>query len=174
MKKIIILIALSVAITIDANAQGVSAKKEFNNTLAAYFNIKNALAKDNASLAGESVKDLTKSVTAFPVKELSAAQQEVWKKESEVVKKAALEMAADKTIKGQRNSFWPLSSAMVKLAKAIRLNSEEVYIQYCPMAKKSWLNEVEAIQNPFYGSMMYDCGEVTESIVKATASSGKK
>ncbi|RZJ80949.1 MAG: DUF3347 domain-containing protein [Flavobacterium sp.] len=34
------------------------------------------------------------------------------------------------------------------------------------MAKKSWLNEVEAVQNPFYGSMMYDCGEVTETIAK--------
>ena len=88
------------------------------------------------------------------------------KKETEVVKKAALELSAEKAIKVQRNSFWPLSSAMVKLAKALNLNAGEVYVQYCPMAKKSWLNEVEAVQNPFYGSMMYDCGEVTEIIAK--------
>lgn len=56
---------------------------------------------------------------------------------------------------------------MVKLAKAFNMNNEVIYVQYCSMAKKSWLNEVEAVQNPFYGSMMYDCGEVTETIAKS-------
>jgi hypothetical protein len=158
--------ALFVATTFTAKAQGVSAKKEFNNTLNAYFETKNALAKDNASQASESVKALVKTIDNFPVKKLTASQQTTWKKETEIVKKAALEISAEKAIKVQRNSFWPLSSAMVKLAKAVSMNNADMYVQYCPMAKKSWLNEVEAIQNPFYGSMMYDCGEVTETIAK--------
>ena len=166
MKTIIAVIALFVATSYTANAQGVSAKKEFNATLNAYFETKNALAKDNASLASESVKNLIKNMENFPVKELSAEQQGIWKKEIEGIKKSALEISTEKAIKVQRANFWPLSSAMVKLAKAFNLNSGEVYVQYCPMAKKSWLNEVEAIQNPFYGSMMYDCGEVTETIMK--------
>ena len=166
MNKIITLIALFMATIGTANAQGVSAKKEFNGTLNAYFETKNALAKDNASQASETVKSLVKSIDNFPVKGLSTEQQAIWKKETEIVKKAALEMSTEKAIKVQRNSFWPLSSAMVKLAKALNMNSGDVYVQYCPMAKKSWLNEVEAIQNPFYGSMMYDCGEVTETIAK--------
>ncbi len=166
MNKIITLIALFVATTFTANAQGVSVKKEFNNTLNSYFETKNALAKDNAVQASESVKSLIKNIDNFPAKSLSADQQALWKKESEIVKKAALEISAEKAIKVQRNSFWPLSSAMVRLAKALNWNNEVVYVQYCPMAKKSWLNEVEAVQNPFYGSMMYDCGEVTETISK--------
>lgn len=166
MKTIITLIALFVATTNIANAQEVSAKKEFNATLSAYFETKNALAKDNATQASESVKNLVKSIDNFPVKELSAEQQITWKKEAEGIKKAALAISTEKAIKAQRTSFWPLSSAMLKLAKAFNLNSRDVYVQYCPMAKKSWLNEVEAIQNPFYGSMMYDCGEVTETIGK--------
>lgn len=166
MNKTITLIALFVAMVSTANAQEVLAKKEFNTTLNMYFATKNALAKDDAAQASESVKNLIKTIESFPVKALSAEQQVAWKKEAEVVKKAALEMSAEKAIKVQRQSFWPLSSAMVKLAKALNMNSGDVYVQYCPMAKKSWLNEVEAIQNPFYGSMMYDCGEVTETISK--------
>ncbi|RYG21743.1 MAG: DUF3347 domain-containing protein [Chitinophagaceae bacterium] len=166
MNKIIILIALCTAITTTANAQGVSVKKEFNSLLNSYFETKNALAKDNGAQASESVKSLVKTIDNFPTTGMSSEQQSTWKKESEIIRKAALELSAEKAIKVQRNSFWPLSSATVRLAKAFSLNSENVYVQYCPMAKKSWLNEVEAVQNPFYGSMMYDCGEVTETIAK--------
>lgn len=166
MKKIVVLVALFVAVTLAANAQGLAAKKEFNNILNAYFDTKNALAKDNASLASESVKALTSNIDNFSVKELSVAQQTIWKKETEVVKKAALEISDEKVIKVQRNSFGPLSSAMVNLTKALNMNNDAVYVQYCPMAKKSWLNEVEAVQNPFYGKMMYSCGKITETIAK--------
>ena len=166
MKKNLVIIAVLVISAFVANAQSVVAKREFNNTLKAYFEAKNALAKDNAGQASESVKTLVKNIEEFPVKTLSATQQTLWKTESETIKKAALAISTEKAIKAQRNSFWPLSSAMLKLAKEFKLNNADVYVQYCPMAKKSWLNEVEAVQNPFYGSMMYDCGEVTETIVK--------
>jgi len=166
MKKIVVMISLLIIAVLTANAQSVVAKREFNNTLKAYFEAKNALAKDNATLASESVKTLIKNINEFPVKTLSATQQTLWTKEAEVIKKSALAISTEKAIKEQRKSFWPLSSAMLKLAKEFKLNSKDVYVQYCPMAKKSWLNEVEAVQNPFYGSMMYDCGEVTETIAK--------
>ncbi len=166
MNKILVLIALFGATAFTTNAQSVVAKREFNNTLKSYFETKNALAKDNATQASESVKALVKDIENFPVKTLSAAQQTLWNTETEGIKKAALAISTEKAIKVQRQSFWPLSSAMVKLAKAFKMNNEIVYVQYCPMAKKSWLNEVEAVQNPFYGSMMYDCGEVTETIAK--------
>ncbi|RYG12182.1 MAG: DUF3347 domain-containing protein [Chitinophagaceae bacterium] len=166
MKKNLVIIAMLMVSAFAANAQSMVAKREFNNTLKAYFEAKNALAKDNAVQASERVKTLIKNIDEFPVKTLSATQQTLWKTESETIKKAALAISTEKSIKVQRNSFWPLSSAMLKLASEFQLNSKDVYVQYCPHAKKSWLSEVEAVQNPFYGSMMYDCGEVTETIAK--------
>ena len=167
MKKILVVVALlSFTISTVTKAQSVVAKREFNNTLKAYFDAKNALAKDNASLASTSVLALVKDIEEFPVKTLSDSQQELWKTQSEEIKKTALAISTEKVLKEQRKSFFPLSNAIVKLTKAFNMNNFTVYVQYCPMAKKSWLNEVEAIQNPFYGSMMYDCGDVTETIVK--------
>ena len=166
MKKINLIIALFAAIVFNTNAQSVIAKREFNNTLKVYFETKNALAKDNAAQASESVKVLLSNLYNFPVKTLSKTQQAVWKTEAEAIKKAALAISTEKGIKVQRQSFWPLSSAMIKLAKSFNMNNKVIYVQYCPMAKKSWLSEVESVQNPFYGSMMYDCGEVTETIAK--------
>lgn len=164
MKRIFLMIALLSGSILAANAQNL--KADFNKTLTAYFNTKNALAGDNAALAATSAKALSTSLTAFSAKNLPAAQQTVWAAQSAEIKKAADAIANEKTIANQRKSFGTISYAMLKLTKELNLNSENVYVQYCPMVKKSWLNEVEAVQNPYYGSMMYDCGEVKETIAK--------
>ncbi|RZK57111.1 MAG: DUF3347 domain-containing protein [Pedobacter sp.] len=166
MKKIIICVALLSIVISNVKAQSVVAKREFNNTLKAYFETKNALSKDNATQASASVKTLITNLQNFPVKTLSTAQQALWTKESVTITKAAKAISTEKEIKEQRKSFWSLSTAMVKLAKEFNLNASDVYVQYCPHAKKSWLSEVEDIQNPYYGSMMFACGEVTETIAK--------
>jgi hypothetical protein len=166
MKKLSFLFALMMATSFTIQAQSVVAKRAFNSTLKAYFDTKNALATDNAAQANERAKALVDQLTDFPIKTLTTAQQLLWKTEVETMKKAATLVATEQAIKEQRKSFWAISSAMIKLVKAFNMNSAVAYIQYCPMVKKSWLNDVEAVQNPFYGSMMYDCGEVTETIAK--------
>lgn len=167
MKKVFVIVALlSITISSAVKAQSAVAKSQFNNTLKAYFDTKNALAKDNVDLAGTSAKSLTATIAAFPVKTLTAAQQAEWKKQTVELKKYATPIVAEKDLKAQRKSFEYVSSAMIKLTKAMNMNSATVYVQYCPMVKRSWLNDVEAVQNPFYGSKMYDCGEVTETIAK--------
>ncbi|TKC12610.1 DUF3347 domain-containing protein [Pedobacter polaris] len=165
-KTLLILAVIFTAVTTITKAQSEAVKKEFNKTLMAYFDTKNALAKDNVNLAAIGAKDLATALTGFPVKSLSAAQQITWKTQATEIKKAADAIVLQKDLKEQRKSFWPLSSAILKLARELKLNNKDVYVQYCPMVKKSWLNEVENVQNPFYGSMMYDCGEVTETITK--------
>ncbi len=167
MKKVLIIITvLSIAITSTVKAQSTVAKREFNNTLKAYFDIKNALSKDNVATAGVGAKALTDNIAAFPIKTLTVAQQAEWKKQTVELKKYATPIVTEKDLKAQRKSFEYVSSAMIKLTKAMNMNNAVVYVQYCPMVKKSWLNEVEDVQNPFYGSKMYDCGEVTETLAK--------
>jgi len=165
-KTVLIITIICTTILSVVKAQNTISKKEFNKTLQAYFDTKNALAKDNVSLANTSAKNLIASLATFPVKSLSTAQQTLWKIQSAQIKKAANAMVVQKDLKEQRKSFWPLSSAMLKLTQELKLNATDVFVQYCPMAKKSWLNDVEDVQNPFYGSQMYDCGEVTETITK--------
>jgi len=166
MKKIILILAVVITSGLNTKAQSVVAKTAFNNTLKAYFETKNALAKDHVANASTGAKTLSANIENFPIHTLSEAQQTLWKTEAEIIRNSAAAISAEKVLKEQRNKFWKLSSSMLKLAKAFNLNDKAVYVQYCPMAKKSWLNEVEAVQNPFYGSMMYDCGEVTETIAK--------
>ena len=159
MKKVIVFLMIIVSAT-SVFAQK-SSSTSFEPLINEYLALKNALAKDNAGLANEKANQLAKvakSVLASNVAEDS-------KLLVQSLLKSAEEIAAEKAIKVQRNSFWQTSTAMIKLAK-LHPSNTTLYVQYCPMAKKSWINEVEAIQNPFYGRMMYDCGEVTETLAK--------
>lgn len=166
LKKAGFLLALFLVAGFSAMAQSVVAKREFNNTLKAYFETKNALSKDNVSGAEAGAKKLLAVINEFPEKTLNEGQREEWNKHNADLKKYTESVIAEKELKAQRKSFEYVSSAVIALAKQFQMNNETVYIQYCPMVKRSWLNEVEAVQNPFYGSKMYSCGEVTETLAK--------
>jgi hypothetical protein len=50
------------------------------------------------------------------------------------------------------------------MAKGVKLSSEPIYQQYCPMKKAAWLSNESAVKNPYYGSSMLTCGNVTDTI----------
>ncbi|MBO9676522.1 MAG: DUF3347 domain-containing protein [Sphingobacteriaceae bacterium] len=136
----------------------------FNQLLNAYYDVKNALATDKKDLATEKVKVLSAKAEAIPHKDLPAKQHMLWMEQAKIIKAKAAELAAGKDIKAQRKSFEGISYAMIKTVKNIKFNNATVYVQHCPMAKASWVNEKENIENPYYGSMMFDCGSVSEII----------
>lgn len=136
----------------------------FNQLLTAYYDVKNALAADKKDVAKEKVKVLSAKVDAIPHKDLPSTQHKLWMEQAKIIKAKATELAAGKDIKAQRKSFEMISSAIIKTVRNIKFNNATVYVQHCPMAKASWLNEKENIENPYYGSMMFDCGDVTETI----------
>ena len=136
----------------------------FNQLLTAYYDVKNALATDKKDLATEKVKVFSARVDAIPHKDLPATQHTLWMEQSKIIKAKAIELANGKDIKTQRKSFEGISSGMIKVVRNIKFNTTTVYVQHCPMAKASWLNEKENIENPYYGSMMFDCGDLTETI----------
>ncbi len=148
-----------------ANAQK-NAKPAFNNLLNAYMTTKNALADDKNEKAVVDAKAFLESVKAFPAAELKGDQKKLWDEQVTELVKGATPISTTSVLKDQRESFKTVSYAMIKLVKGLKMNSSEIYLQHCPMVRSSWLNDVKAVQNPYYGSMMYDCGEVKETISK--------
>jgi hypothetical protein len=72
-------------------------------------------------------------------------------------------IATAKDLKKQREVFANLSNNMVAVAKAVKLSVQPVYQQYCPMKKASWLSSEKTIRNPYFGSAMLSCGELTNT-----------
>lgn len=70
---------------------------------------------------------------------------------------AAASISAAADINSARAVFGPLSDALITYGEEIGFG--DLKVAYCPMVRKSWVQENGAILNPFYGSMMLNCGE---------------
>lgn len=70
---------------------------------------------------------------------------------------AAASISAAADINSARAAFGPLSDALITYGEEVGFG--DLKVAYCPMVRKSWVQENGAILNPFYGSMMLNCGE---------------
>lgn len=133
--------------------------KAINQVLQAYFGVEKALVNDNSGLANKEAKGLAHSIEQVKSTQLSAEQ----KNSIEKLGYNAQHISESKSIDHQREHFASLSDAIYALVKSAKIQTT-VYRQYCPMKKQYWLNPTAAIQNPYYGKQMLDCGKVTETI----------
>jgi protein SCO1/2 len=75
---------------------------------------------------------------------------------------AATALSRQTTLAGARDAFGPLGAALAAYAKSHgEVRAAGVRVAYCPMARKSWLQKDGPVQNPYYGSRMLACGELT-------------
>ena len=134
-----------------------STKSQSSPLLTSYYNLKDALVSSNSTAAATSAE-------AF-VKALNAIDKEIVKEESRsAFLSDANTISQTKDLKVQREKFATLSTNMFVLAKVVKLSTEPVYQQYCPMKKASWLSNDKAIKNPYYGSAMLTCGSVKATL----------
>jgi Cu(I)/Ag(I) efflux system membrane fusion protein len=75
----------------------------------------------------------------------------------------ALEQAGN--LKKARDAFGKLSAAVIAAAKAEGWKGlDGVKLGYCPMAAApgTWLQKEEKVRNPYYGTLMLECGELKD------------
>lgn len=67
-----------------------------------------------------------------------------------------------------RKAFQTVSSTMIALTETFTPLGKTIYVQHCPMADNNkgadWLSAEKEIRNPYFGSSMLTCGEVTKEI----------
>ena len=157
MKKILFIVALCATALLQNSFAQDSSKSKHSLLLTSYYNLKNALVGSNANTAAANAEEFVKAVNGMDtviVKEESR---------SALLKEAfAISQTTDLNI--QRVKFATLSAHMFTLAKTVKLSVGPIYQQYCPMKKASWLSDVKAIKNPYYGSSMLTCGSVKETL----------
>ena len=68
------------------------------------------------------------------------------------------ELAKSNSLKDARGAFEKLSTK----AKQIAAGQSGYYVMHCPMLKKGWVQTSEKVTNPYGGSDMVSCGELTK------------
>lgn len=155
MKKIYLLVAyIATAFVQHSFAQDNTKPSQL---LSSYYNLKDALVSSNANAASASAAEF--------VKKLNAADKEIVKDDSRnALLKDAVAISETKDLNVQRVKFAALSANMFALAKATKLSTDPVYLEYCPMKKASWLSNDKAIKNPYFGNAMLTCGSIKETL----------
>lgn len=151
----------------NANAAEEKNVNQLEEVYSNYFAVKDALIKDNGSLASGKAKDLLTAINAVKMESLGEKEHTIFMKQLSNLKTDADHIAESKDVAHQREHFTSLSENMYDLMKAIK-PSYTVYLDHCPMYNDgkgaNWISKESAIKNPYYGSTMLTCGKVTETI----------
>jgi Protein of unknown function (DUF3347) len=134
-----------------------SSKRQLSQLLSSYYNIKNALVTGDANSAASNADLFLKTANTIDFKVMSEGNVQILSKD-------AGKISSTKDLKKQREYFVDLSSNIATVAKTLKLGNQPIYLQFCPMKKAAWLSSDKQIRNPYYGSSMLTCGEVTETL----------
>ncbi len=157
--------------TKDTTTVSITPTSEVANPLAAvylaYFELKDALAKDDGTKAASKAKELFKAVDAVPMDKLKSNEHTIWMKYEKLISYDAEHIKGVTETEHQREHFASLSKNMIELMKTFKPNFV-VYIDHCPMYNNgkgaNWLSKEKTVKNPYYGSKMLNCGKTVEEI----------
>ncbi|GGD58216.1 efflux RND transporter periplasmic adaptor subunit [Muriicola marianensis] len=132
---------------------------EANTLIASYMELKDALVNsDPAKVKEYSERALEKLIT---LRNKSGKESQPF---YESLQKNLDGMIKSPDLKAQRDTFVVLSEQMIRVAMEIKDKSQDLFVQYCPMANQDrgaqWLSWEKEIRNPYYGDAMLTCGEV--------------
>lgn len=141
-------------------------RAELDPVYSAYFEVQAALAKDDAAAAAKALGSLEKIVAALHRSEMPREAHERWHDVASKIHKAATAARTAEQLSGVRTAFHDLSKAMIELEAVFGHSGQGVHYEvFCSMAfdnkGASWLQTAAKVQNPYFGSSMLTCGEVT-------------
>ncbi len=157
MKKIFLLVALIATVFTQNIFAQEGTSEQPASLLNTYYKLKDALVSSNSTIAAANAEALLKAIN-------TSAKEVVPDDARAVLIKDANAISQSKDIKVQREKFATLSNNMFELAKTVKLSTDPIYQQYCPMKKATWLSNDKAIKNPYYGNAMLTCGSVKATL----------
>lgn len=136
-----------------------------------YFPLKDALVATNAQQTKAAAKTFSETLSGYSQQVDRKAwaqlglQIQVDSMLQEVTQILAIE---DATCERQRVAFGSISRQLFRLMGLVQLKNAQVYRQYCPMAFNDqgayWISDTTEIRNPYFGKVMLECGEVTDTL----------
>lgn len=158
MKKLFLIGALvATAFTQKSYSQQTTNQPQLSQLLNSYYQVKDALISGNSNTAAMQAEAFLKTANGISNRTISEGSRNALVKDAGVISET-------KDLKKQREVFANLSTNMHALATSLKITTEPIYYQYCPMKKAYWLSADKVIKNPYYGSAMLTCGKVVDTL----------
>ena len=115
----------------------------------------------------------TAAAAAFAQTDLSPAARKTWSALEDMLRKSAEGIVSARDVTAARAAFEGASNAITNLAREFGPGKRDRLLLYhCPMAfddrGASWLQEKEGVENPYFGSAMFRCGVLKETIASGS------
>ncbi len=144
-------------------------RRQFARVVRGYLGVQETLAADSAVNAAAAAKKALEALRGVDMSLLKGDDHMAWMKLSAEIEESLSQAAGAGDIEAIRTTFAPLSENMMSAAKRFGPPlGGTLYQVKCSMAfdnqGATWLQPDEQIRNPYFGSMMLQCGEVVEVI----------
>ncbi|MCP4589997.1 MAG: DUF3347 domain-containing protein [bacterium] len=141
--------------------------------VSAYLKVQQALSHDQHKDAQAAAKDLVLQLQGVDMTVLTGPAHHSWMKEAAGVAKTATQISESGNIKEARAAFALLSESMIIVAKRFGTGKKPVHRFHCSMAFDNrgahWLQAAAQTENPYFGSAMFRCGVLKETIGEGRA-----
>lgn len=156
MKKIKILLATMIYIG-SLQAQPATVQTMVNS----YLQVKDALVKSDPAKAASAATELSTGIRLVNPVDLAMKERTAFETNGKILLESAETISKTTDLSKQRTAFAALSVALWKIIELSESIKGKVYYQYCPMKKAYWLSLEPGIKNPYYGSSMLSCGNIS-------------
>lgn len=131
--------------------------EEHKKVVERYLKIRKLLAQDSIKELSQIKKDMVDSLETLLEK---TKQAKAFVNLIQDIKNEVSKMNVEE-IEKTRKSFLNISELMVNFIHAVHFDQQELYVFKCPMYPGVWIQEIKETENPYYGSAMLRCGEIT-------------
>jgi Cu(I)/Ag(I) efflux system membrane fusion protein len=144
--------------------------QQIGGIFAAYFAVHDALSHDKFDEARNAAGEIVKALDSVNMESLPAPAHQTWMAELNPARESARGIVSASDIADARVKFEPLSDAMYAIAKNLGTGSEDsIFLIHCPMAFNNrgadWLQTSTGVENPYFGSKMFKCGVVKDTLL---------
>ncbi len=143
-------------------------KAELEKVIDAYLKVKDALVKEDEPATDKAVELMSEKVAAVIPTKLEGEGLKAWKNHQTLYEAKLKEMHHIKGLENKRSYFSHLSEIMYCTIKSFGLKQGNLFAIYCPIVFDGkgayWISDSKIIQNPYLGSKMPACGEISEEL----------
>ncbi len=149
-----------------------SVRSALADVYAAYARVQEALAADDLETAHKAVEAAQAAVEAVPAESFPEGRRDVWADHRAELVQVLSEVDELQDLEAARRVFSLVSETLAALARRVGSPRDgPLYVIHCPMAFSNrgadWLQADPEVRNPYFGSAMLKCGDVTEVIQPA-------
>lgn len=146
-----------------------AARAALDHVYDGYFAMHNALSRDQHAPTKASAKQFLDAAEAIDKTSLPDGTRAEWRSLHASLHTSAEGVSAAKNMESARAAFEGVSNAMVTIAKQFGIGKRDrVLVYHCPMAFDNrgarWLQDKAGVENPYFGSAMFTCGVIKETI----------